>query len=87
LSRAALTGRLGFAEIDQHLSRLDELSANETLDLSAVTQVDSAGLSLLLELTRRSHKKGRSLSLLNAPAQLRELARFFKLDSVLMLGN
>ena len=82
-----LQGPLGFAQVGQYLSRLDELCSGETLDLSGVTQVDSAGLSLLLELERRSRSKGKTLSVQNAPAQLIELARFFKLDTVLPLAR
>lgn len=82
---STLSGHLGFAEVGGHLAKLDALCAAGTVDLSAVTQVDSAGLSLLLELRRRAQRQGKELQLTNAPAQLLELARFFKLETALKL--
>lgn len=49
------------------------------LDLSSVQSADSCGIALLLELTRR--QKGLELS--GAPEQLRSLAAFFGVDSLL----
>jgi phospholipid transport system transporter-binding protein len=87
LSTPALSGRLGFAEIDRHLQQADALIASGSLDLSQVTQADSAGLSLLLELARRAKKRGTSLRFTGASAQVRELATFFRLDTVLTFEN
>lgn len=56
------------------------LTAGGVLDLSGVTRADSAGISLLLELTRRA---GGSLKFSGAPQQVVQLARFFGVDSVL----
>lgn len=85
MSSGTLGGPIGFAEVGSLLGDLDQLCMSDSLDLSAITQVDSAGLSLLLELTRRARRQGRELKLTNAPAQLRDLARFFKLDDALKL--
>lgn len=85
MSSRPLSGRLGFAEVGGELASLDELCTAGTIDLSAITQVDSAGLSMLLELCRRAQRQGRELQLANAPAQLRDLARFFKLETALKL--
>lgn len=72
----ALSGELSFASAGR---LLDQAGADGSLDLSGVTRADSAGLALLLELTRRSP----GLKLVNAPPQLRKLAEFFGLDELL----
>ena len=53
------------------------------LDLSGVSNADSAGLALLLELSRRSKAKGLHLSIRGANEQIMQLARFFGLDQIL----
>lgn len=53
------------------------------LDLSAVSNGDSAGLAYLLELKRRARRAGQPLQFINPPAQLRALAGFFKLEPAL----
>ena len=79
---ALLEGELGFATVPSWLQKLDELSGG-TIDLSRVTRVDSAGLALLLELSRRSATRGMSLSIRGANEQVLRLAGFFGLDRVL----
>lgn len=58
---------------------------NIVLDLSGVTRANSAGLALLLEWRRLAREPGRSLSIRNAPAALRNLARISELETLLML--
>jgi len=82
----ALEGELSFARVPHWLAQADALIAGSTLDLSRITRADSAGLALLLELTRRARKQGRALSLLAAPPQLLQLASFFGLDDVLQFA-
>lgn len=48
-----------------------------TLDLSAVTEVDSSALSLLLEWRREAIRNGRAIRYLNLPANLRSLADLY----------
>ena len=52
-------------------------SADLTLDLSAVTEVDSSALALLLEWRREAARRSRKLHLLNLPANLRTLAEVY----------
>jgi ABC-type transporter Mla MlaB component len=87
LSAPELSGRLGFAEVGRYLPVADELAARGELDLSKITHADSAGLALLLEITRRSRRRGQTLRLRGAQAQLRGLAGFFKLDSILTFDH
>lgn len=80
---AALDGELSFSRVPHWLGQADTLAKSETLDLSRVSRADSAGLALLLELSRRSKQQGHALSLRGAPPQLLQLSRFFGLDGVL----
>lgn len=48
-----------------------------TLDLAAVTEVDSAALSLLLEWRREALRNGRTIRYVNLPANLRSLAELY----------
>ena len=86
---AALTGELSFATAVGTLDRLRDAAKSGSgpleLDLSGVTRVDSAGLALLLELSRTARAGGRELKLSGAPEQLRRLAGFFGLSPLLAL--
>lgn len=48
-----------------------------TIDLAAVTEVDSAALSLLLEWRREAGRNGRTVRYLNLPANLKSLAELY----------
>lgn len=84
---AALTGELSFARVrelrDSAAAQVASGSGPVELDLSGVTRVDSAGLALLLELTRVARRAGRELRCTRAPEQLRRLADFFGLTPLL----
>lgn len=81
-----LTGALQFSTVAPWFARVNELARADTIDLAGVTQCDSAGAALLLELQRRARNDGRTLRFINAPAQLRELIAFFGVASVLNLA-
>ena len=80
---ATLDGDLDFARVPRLLDGADALVAAGTLDLSGVRRADSAGLALLLELSRRARARGIELRLRGANEQVAGLARFFGLDKVL----
>ena len=82
-ARAVLEGELSFATVSQFLERSDELLDGGVLDMSRVTRADSAGLALLLELTRRQRAKGSELKLVSADPRIVRLAEFFGLEEVL----
>jgi phospholipid transport system transporter-binding protein len=48
-----------------------------TVDLAAVTEVDSAALSLLLEWRREAGRNGRAIHYRNLPANLKSLAELY----------
>ena len=53
------------------------VEAQLTVDLAAVTEVDSSALSLLLEWRREAGRNGRAISFLNLPANLKSLAELY----------
>ena len=52
-------------------------SVQATVDLAAVTDVDSSALSLLLEWRREAGRSGRSIRYLNLPSNLKSLAELY----------
>ena len=54
-----------------------------TVDLAAVTEVDSAALSLLLEWRREAVRNGRAIRYLNLPANLKSLADLYGVTELL----
>ena len=72
-----LPARLDLSTVPAVLAQASSLPAR--LDLSSVQSADSCGIALLLELTRRQ----RGLELSGASPQLRSLASFFGVDSLL----
>lgn len=89
--RYALSGELSFVTVPDlyrpgnHLFGADPLVS---LDLSGITRVDSAGIALLIELTRAVRHAGGELRLEGAPPQLLALAGVGGLEKVLpFAGN
>lgn len=85
-----LTGALNFASVPAALAQTRALvqkgGGPVEIDLSGVTRVDSAGVALLLELTRQARAGQRELRLRGAPQQLRRLADFFGVAPLLELS-
>ena len=80
--RGPLTFKTAPPALDELAARLERGGAL-TVDLQAVDYVDSAGLALLLELTRRAKSEGATLRLTGASEQLRRLTKFFGIDALL----
>jgi phospholipid transport system transporter-binding protein len=54
-----------------------------TVDLAAVTDVDSSALSLLLEWRREAGRNQRAIRYLNLPANLKSLAQLYGVTELL----
>ncbi len=67
------------------LARGGDYAAAGSIDMAGIERIDSAGLALMLELTRRAKARGQTLRFTNAPRQLLTLAGFFELDAILTL--
>lgn len=87
---APLAGELTFASADTALgqarSALESGAGPVEFDLSGITRADSAGLALLLELTRLGRARRRDVRFVQAPAQLKRLAEFFGVAGLLALA-
>jgi phospholipid transport system transporter-binding protein len=57
-----------------------------TVDLSAVTDVDSSALSLLLEWRRDAARAGRSLRYTGLPGNLQSLAKLYGVTELLTMN-
>lgn len=82
----ALTGHLTMLEIERQLPPVLAALRRQPvlmLDLAAVTAVDSAALSLLLEARRQAQTQGGSLRVRAVPDALRNLARLYGVDPLL----
>ncbi|MGH8540242.1 MAG: STAS domain-containing protein [Stenotrophobium sp.] len=82
----ALPADLGFATVPDALRQSEALTAGGTLDLSAVARADSAGIALLLELSRRAQARGKTLIYTGTNAQVRALIGFFGVADILRLA-
>jgi phospholipid transport system transporter-binding protein len=85
-----LDGALSFGTVESWLARIElprDGGKTVQFDLKGVTQTDSAGLALLLELRRRAHEAGVQSSFIGAPTQVAGIAGYFGLGGVLGLGT
>lgn len=74
-----MQGPLTFATVATHLGT----EPSGELDLSGVTQIDSAGLSLLLELKRGAQKRGVVLGFTRVTPAIKHLANHFGVSGIL----
>ena len=83
----AVGGALTFDTVprvfEQSPAWLERSGGSITIDLCDVSRADSAGLALLVEWLRRAKAKGRSLTFVNAPEQVRSLIRVNGLERAL----
>ena len=84
--RYALTGELSFTTVPELWRSGNHVFGGEAavcLDLAGITRVDSAGIALLIELTRAVRSRGGKILLEHAPPQLMAIATVSGLDKVL----
>lgn len=58
-----------------------------TVDLGAVTEVDSSALSLLLEWRREAGRNGRTIRYLNLPGNLKSLADLYGVTELIAMSD
>ena len=77
--RCAVQGALTMGNVTAVLAESAPLfnGTRVVVDLGAVTEVDSAAVSLLLEWRRQAAKAGRTIEFANVPANLRSLAELY----------
>lgn len=76
-------GRLTFGEVEQLLARADAIVAQGFIDLADVQRFDSAGVALLLELTRRARNRGSRCVVRSCPKSVRALLDFLSVSALL----
>jgi len=78
-SRCTMQGPITLDNVVSLLGEGNErfTAAQVTVDLAAVTEVDSSALSLLLEWRREAGRNGRAIRFLNLPANLKSLAQLY----------
>jgi phospholipid transport system transporter-binding protein len=87
--RSLVTGVLHFTSVTALLKSGTEAISNgraAVIDLSGVSDSDSAGLALLIEWLSVAKAGNRSLRYENIPAQLHQLARLSDVDELLTAG-
>jgi len=87
--RVTLTGPVTFATVGDLLRSSQPLFAGQksiTVDLAAVTSVDSAGLALLLEWLRLARSDGRAVSYTGLPDKLVAIAKLSGVHAMLAAG-
>jgi phospholipid transport system transporter-binding protein len=84
--RFRLAGCFGFETAAAVLERGDALfrpHSSVELDLSGVTDADSAGLAVLLAWIERARRRGHALRYVGLPAQLAAIARITDVEPLL----
>lgn len=86
----ALSGRMTFGTADAILKASEEPFEEHTrieIDLSGVTDTDSAGLALLLEWITWANHTVREIRFIDTPAKIDAIARTTEVDSLLKRGE
>jgi phospholipid transport system transporter-binding protein len=84
----SLPARVTMAEARATLARLQPLldAADEpVLDASALQELDSAAVAVLLDCQRQAQARGKTLRVTGAPAKLGQLARLYGVEALLGL--
>ncbi len=82
---SSLTNRNAAAVLRDGLSRVQQ--GDVKVDCSALTQVDSAAVAVLLAWQRAAAQRGQSLALDGVSPQLRSLATLYGVDGLLGLAT
>lgn len=85
-----LKGQLSFASVPLLWSQnrtdlFDDTSTSIEIDLSRLDRSDSSGLALLVEWYRSAEQYNKTISFVNLPAQMLDIARVSGLDEILPL--
>ena len=84
-----LDGELGFGSVRDLWQQAADLLPRDGLvsvDLAGVTRADSAGVALLIHLTREQQRLGGRIEFVNIPVQMQAIAGVSGVDAILPLG-
>jgi phospholipid transport system transporter-binding protein len=88
--RFVLRGQLGFKTVRAVLEQTPALFADVPVikvDLSGVTEADSAGLALLIEWVGWARQAQREIRFFEIPEQIRAIARISEVEDLLRAGE
>ena len=88
--RYALLGDLGLESAAGILGRGEAAFSGRpevAVDLSGVTDADSAGLAVLIEWTRAARSEGRLIRFFGMPSRLGDIARIGGVNDLLPIGD
>lgn len=71
------------ALLQEGRARMQDAGANVVVDLSGVTEVDSASISMLLQWLREAAGRGHTLGVTGVPDNMRSLATLYGVDELL----
>lgn len=83
---ATITGELNIytaAECCAQLRHMIDDNTSIVLDLSAVSEIDTAGIQLLLQVRRTCHAQGRSLQFVSPSPVVQEVVQLLQLRELL----
>lgn len=86
----AIRGDLGFETVTDALEESKEMFGEEPrieIDLSGVTEGDSAGLALLLEWVNWAKYYVREIRYIDIPEQIRAIAEISEVEDMLRVGE
>ncbi|MEE9452000.1 MAG: STAS domain-containing protein [Gammaproteobacteria bacterium] len=90
-SHIAIKGELNFMTVRHVLKHLEQsilrLKAVGQIDLQAVTQVDSAGLALLIHLLRFAKYQHKTINFENIPQRLHAISTISGVDRLLFTNE
>lgn len=88
MATIALPARVTMNDARATLAQLQPLLQGAdapVIDASALVDLDTAAIALLLECRRQAQARGRPLQVLGAPAKLAQLARLYGVEDLLGL--
>lgn len=80
-----VSGAMTVAYVQELLAKSESLQQKQTLqiDLSLVTDVDTASISLMLEWIRRAKARGATLVFVNIPKSLMSLVKLYEVSPLI----
>ena len=80
-----VSGAMTVAHVQELLAESESLQQKQTLqiDLSLVTDVDTASISLMLEWIRRAKARGATLVFVNIPKSLMSLVKLYEVSPLI----
>lgn len=81
-----MQGAVTVHEVPSLWQQRASLFTEQVCDLSAVTDIDSAGIAFLVQWAKALRRQGQTLTLLHVPAQALRLISTFKLQPLFVLS-